>query len=478
MVLGGFAIRWSSGLPQFLPLEQLGVATALSSGKGFSNPFWRTSGPTAWVAPAVPAIYAGAIVASKALGTSVFKVAVAFSILAIGSAAYLVLRFCIAGWRPPSKAMFCAAFAGYCVLSGDVLSCNGGLVAAEVALLLSGLAEAWRRPGSTSSSAMLFGANTLLALTQPGIAFAGLLAAVAVSAIVSRTPTGLHVGMLRTGILSAALAVLVGVVPWAVRNRVTFHHWIAVKSNGLFEFVLAQDQTENGILTDSSVFAGNPSMNPRVFAEYQRLGEGGFLNSYAQRAAQIVLEDPGRCAANSCNRLINILCYSKPVNDLEPVRVPIDRGQGARLVGQRILVFNMLDRPVFFWTPNGGSDTVKRARLAGAGASDPDSLLADWDRAEARIMERSKSPRTILEGLLWSGLPSLCCLGALFLARRSPPRIVVAAATVYLLSVVPYVLITHSIAYQHDFTILFALFAAGLVQATARGTAPLGCPRP
>jgi hypothetical protein len=307
---------------------------------------------------------------------------------------------------------------------------------------------------------MLFIADTLLALTHPGLALAGIVATGVLGMVIWRTAAGRSVGLLRSGALAAAAAVIVGAGPWTIRNRLVFHQWIAAKSNGYFELVLAHEQTTDGILTEASILAGNPSTNLRVFTEYQRLGERDFLEGYRQRALQIVTGDFGRYLLFSRNRLFNALCYSKSPGDTDLVLAHLDPEVADRLVGRRLVLYYGIRPTTYLWPRSEDPASVERAILAGAGVGDIDAVMADWSRAQGNIHAKTKGFAAILVGLFWSGIPSACLLAAILLGSRAIPRVALAAAAIYLIALLPNVMITHDVRHQCDFEVIFALFVS------------------
>jgi hypothetical protein len=461
-------LQWHAGRQAQLPLEPLSVATSLASGEGFANPFWQPSGPTAWITPAIPLIFAGTIILSKWLAIQGFYLIVGFNLFAVGATVYLILRFCIPHWSTAPRLAFCAGFLGYCLLDGNVLTYPGALTAAETALLLAGLASLWRQPGNFAALLMVFFGDALLCMTHPGLALGGVAAAGVLGLLIWRAPAGRSVGFLRSGAVAAVAAVLVGAGPWAIRNRLVFQQWIPAKSNGYFELVLAHEQTDDGVLTEASILSGNPSTNLRVFREYQRLGEKAFLEGYRHRALRIVTGDTGRYLLYSRNRLFNALAFSRSPGDTDLMLANLDQRVADRMVGRGLLLYYGIRPTTYLWPKSNAPASVEKASLVGAGVSDVDAAMADWTRAQDNIRNKEWGFVAIVVGLLWAGVPTACVLAAVFIGSPFAPRLVLAGAAIYLLALLPNVLITHDIRHQCDFDVLFALFVAAPMELLRR----------
>ena len=122
-ILAASLLRMHGGYRPRLPLEHANVAYSLATGAGYSNPFGVSSGPTAWIPPGIPILYAGAIRVAHALRIDESRPIGALNCLASVAAVFLALRFCLPGWRPWSRTAFCLAFLGY----GNAVSASCGL---------------------------------------------------------------------------------------------------------------------------------------------------------------------------------------------------------------------------------------------------------------------------------------------------------------------------------------------------------------
>jgi hypothetical protein len=463
VILAVSLLRWTHGGHPNFPVEHSNVAYSLASGMGYGNPYGVVSGPTAWIPPAVPIAYAGAIELSRALRLDERALIVALNFLVTVAAVYLILRFCLRAWRPRSRQVFCAVFLAYGLLDQNFLVSTGAITEAECALLLAGLCAAASKPGGLMPWILLFTANGLLAVTHPGLALAGMLASVGVG-LAGLTSVGAFAR-------SAAFAALAGAaatsIPWTLRNYAVFHQWLPGKSNGCFELVVSHQDTDDGILADSAL-VGHPSTNPRLLNEYARLGEREFLKPYRRQAAEIVTDDFGRYCLFCLNRLYDAVCYAKSPSDIELLSVRLPTAEAARLVGKR-LILQCAGAPNFFWARSTRPGAAELADLTASGVDRPDAVLADWARAQGAIRRRVESPASLLTGFLWSGFPSLCFLAAAAAGRFAPPRLVLIAGSIYLIALLPNVLITHDVRHQANFGLLFAVMAAGAAEVMPFG---------
>jgi hypothetical protein len=459
--------RWEEGYRPRFPLEHSNVAYSIASGTGYSNPFGVSSGPTAWVPPAVPYVYAAGLRLAWALGIDERAPIVGFNLLAAAFAVFLTLRICLAGWGLPARSAFFAAFLGYGILDPDFLVSSGPLTAAGTALLLAGLASAARSPGGRAQWALVFAACALLAVIHPGLALAGALASIAAGLGLARTSSGGPAAFLRSSSFAAVAGIALGAGPWTLRNHAVFHQWIPAKSNGCFELVLSERETDDGVLSEASLLVGHPSTNPRLLADYARLGERGFLEPYRAEAGAILRDEPGRYLDFCLGRLFNAVCLARSPADIEMLSIRLEPSQAARMVGRRLILM-CAGAPNFFWAASDVPAPAELALIRSAGVEGAEAVLADWEGAQRRIHSRTEGTAALLAGFAWSGLPTLGCIVGLLAARRTRRRLVPAAAAIYLVALVPNVLITHDLRHQASFALLFAVFAAGAAEALVR----------
>lgn len=262
------------------------IAASIASGHGFGNPFHGLTGPSAWVAPLYPYLLA---IIFKILG--IYSRHAAFVVLAINSLISALTIFPI-----------------YHV-TRRIFSNNIALVSAWTWALLPYIWYwAVRWPWETSLSALLLSVVLLLALKlieEPspsrwicyGLVW-GVLALTNPS-LCSLLPfySAYIVWRLRKNklrvvgdaLLSALMFVAV-ISPWTVRNYRVFHHLFFIRSNFGVELSLGNSAGANGMW----MFYKHPTVDPREFSEYVKLGEYEYARQKQALAFQYIGEDPIR----------------------------------------------------------------------------------------------------------------------------------------------------------------------------------------
>ena len=271
----GYAYQQSREIPAralaSVPFEQEtgNIAMALATGKGFSSPMRRDTGPTAWLTPVYPLIVAGIFCVFGVSTLHAFYAAAALNIL-FSAATCVPIYFTgrrMAGIGAASIAAWLwALFPNAIVIPFQWIwdTSLSALLAATIlwatfALIESEKLRDWCAYGFLWGFALL---------TNPalGAALPFLLGWMAYR--------GRHNTRGRFVRPAAALGVaILCCVPWTVRNYVEFHRFIPLRSNLPFELWLGN----NKVFDDRS-----PDVNARVTRyeeerRYVQLGETSFM---------------------------------------------------------------------------------------------------------------------------------------------------------------------------------------------------------
>jgi len=262
------------------------IAYSIASGKGFSSPFQRDSGPTAWFAPVYPYILAGIFKLFGIYSLPSFFAALSLNILF--SAGALVPIFYtgkrIAGIGVGSAAAWLWAIFPNAVIIPFEWIWDTSLSALLVATLLWAtleLAES-RRVRDWSLYGLLWG---FALLTNPAIAllFPELLAWAAYR-IRDRARAS---SWLMRPVLAAALALLC-CLPWTIRNYVQFHKFIPLRSNFAFELYIGNNENYD----DQHRSRPGAITQDREIFRYLHMGETAFMEEEKRKAEAFIVEHP------------------------------------------------------------------------------------------------------------------------------------------------------------------------------------------
>lgn len=263
------------------PFEQEtgNIAMALATGKGFSSPTRRNTGPTAWLPPVYPLLLA-----------AIFRLFGIFTVHAFYAAASLNILFSVATCVP-------IYFAGKRIAGIGVASLAAWLWALFPNAIIIPFQWIWDTSLTAMLAATILWATLALAdsdrlrdwcaygllwgfslLTNPAVGatlpFLLLWASL-------RRPPGTH-GRLARPVIGLLLAVL-SCVPWTVRNFAEFHRFIPIRSNLPFDLWIGNNY----------VFDEHAPINARVtrYGEerlYGQLGEVAFMQEKWNLATEFI----------------------------------------------------------------------------------------------------------------------------------------------------------------------------------------------
>jgi 4-amino-4-deoxy-L-arabinose transferase-like glycosyltransferase len=262
------------------------IAYSIAGGKGFSSPFQRDTGPTAWLAPVYPYLLAGILKLFGVYTLRSFFAALSLNILF--SAATCVPIF-YAGKRVSGLGVASAAAWLWALFPNAIIIpfewiWDTSLSALLVAVLLWAtleLAES-RRLLDWSLYGLLWG---LTLLTNPAVALL-LPVFLAWAAYRTRGYTPASNSFLRP-LLAAAIAVLC-CVPWTVRNYIQFHKFIPLRSNFAFELYIGNNENYD----DQHRLRPGAITQDREILRYLSMGETAFMEEEKRKALAFIVAHP------------------------------------------------------------------------------------------------------------------------------------------------------------------------------------------
>jgi hypothetical protein len=262
------------------------IAYSIASGKGFSSPFQRDTGPTAWLAPVYPCLLAGIFKVFGIYSLHSFLAALFLNVLF--SAGACVPIFCagkrIAGLGVASAAAWLWALFPNAIIIPFEWIWDTSLSVLLVATLLWAtleLAES-RRLRDWCLCGLLWG---FALLTNPA---AALLFPVLLAWAAYRTHAQNRAAnpILRP-LLAAAIAALC-CLPWTIRNYVQFHKLIPLRSNFAFELYIGNNENYD----DQHKFRPGAITQDREILRYVRMGETAFMEEEERKAVAFISSHP------------------------------------------------------------------------------------------------------------------------------------------------------------------------------------------
>ncbi|MCS7182364.1 MAG: glycosyltransferase family 39 protein [Thermoanaerobaculum sp.] len=259
--------------------EASSIACSWACGRGFGNPFGGLTGPTAWIAPGVVALYA---LPFAAFGCFSAPAVFAVFFLALG----LSLLTCFWLYRLAQFAYGSVARATVAALAFALLPYEAWLFRVTGHLEFNLTACGWvglmlvslrllRNPSTLA--ALRLGVATGVALyLSPNFLFASLSAA-------------LRAGWQRSWRRAAgygavvSLTALLAVAPYLWWQRQRLGVWVMVKSNAPFELFLGNTPEAQGVLREEVFARYHPSQNRKEYTSYAFLGEAEYLRLSWQR---------------------------------------------------------------------------------------------------------------------------------------------------------------------------------------------------
>ncbi len=266
------------------------IAYSLAMGKGFSSPFGRDTGPTAWVAPIYPLLIAGIFRIFGVETIRSFFAAISMNIL-FSAATCLPIFYAgkrIAGQERANTADTAAVAAWFWALLPNAVIFpfewiwDTSLTALLAATLLWATLELAGSPRTRNWCAYgLLWAFALLTNPSLGSVLPFLLGWAAYRA--AKRGAGWHAPAL------AAAVVVLCCAPWTIRNYHAFHRFIPLRSNLGVELYVGNNENYG---PHPPVWPFNITREREIFRFY-RLGESAFMQEEMGKALHFMAANPG-----------------------------------------------------------------------------------------------------------------------------------------------------------------------------------------
>jgi Dolichyl-phosphate-mannose-protein mannosyltransferase len=291
----GFAWHQTSKMPtevmETVPFQtETGhIAYSLATGKGFSSPFQRDSGPTAWLTPVYPLIVAGIFKVFGVYTHASFFVAIFFNVV-FSSATCVPIFYAgkrVAGLIVGSLgAWFWALFPNAIMIPFEWIwdTSLAALLVSTIVWATLKLVES-ERSRNWVGYGLLWGCALM---TNPSV---GSALPVMLGWLLFRSwreegaRRGWRLDLRRPAL--AALVALVCCVPWTVRNYLVFHQFIPFRSNLAYELYVGNNENYDERRRGVPVITQDLET-----LRYLRMGETSFMEEEKQKALRFIETHP------------------------------------------------------------------------------------------------------------------------------------------------------------------------------------------
>jgi len=262
------------------------IAYSLATGKGFSSPFRRETGPTAWLTPVYPLLVAGVFRIFGILSANSFFAVVFLN--ALFSSLACIPIFSV-GKRMGGLGVASGAAWLWALYPNAVMmpfewvwdTCLAALLGAVLLWATLELADSRRRARDWCAYGLLWGFTLM---TNPSL---GLLLPFLLGWAAFRGSRAANLSLWKPA-LAGGIAILC-CVPWTVRNYVVFHKLVPLRSNFPLELYIGNN---NNYATHQFVWPPKITKE-RELLRYFHLGEVAFMEEEQRKAMEFIRAHPG-----------------------------------------------------------------------------------------------------------------------------------------------------------------------------------------
>jgi|KBSMisStandDraft_5_1062788.scaffolds.fasta_scaffold43658_4 hypothetical protein len=286
------------------------IALALSRGNGYANLFRKDTGPTAWLAPTYPFLLSLVFRFFGALTLASFFAAVALNSLFSAAATFPLYAIARRLGGPPVAAA--TGWAWVFFPAGVLLPFEWIWDTSLSVLLAVTVVSATLRVAESAKLSLwivyaLLWASALLSNPSLGIGLPFLL-----GWLIFRTR--FRNGETRKFSAIALAVIVLGCLPWAVRNYRDFHRLIPIRSSLPFELWIGN----NDIFDEQAVHGIQRITRFEETRRYAELGETAYLDEKWHLATSFIKEKPALFAKLTARRVVTTWCGTEhPYDDFK-----------------------------------------------------------------------------------------------------------------------------------------------------------------
>lgn len=237
---------------------------------------------------------------------------------------------------------------------------------------------------------------------------------------------------------------------WGLRNYQVLGKFIPSKSNFWYEFYQANMADEDGVLSSRTARTFHPSAMGKYRPLFDSLGEIAFVRHMEQQSKkEFFLPDYLQRVGRRANFA---LVRSRNTN----AKYPADTASFAP--SDKIVLHRAGLVQEGAWIVLDMDSITLTNTIASLPLKQKEAITSDWIAKKAVYTQKMTGPGGMIREFSISLLPSLCILLGIFITRIRTSTLFQLAVAIYFIQLLPYVLVSHYIRYQHYLLGLQALF--------------------
>lgn len=235
---------------------------------------------------------------------------------------------------------------------------------------------------------------------------------------------------------------------WTYRNYQVFGLFIPIKSNLWFDFYQTNVIDPDGIVSYETFRNYHPVHVDSLRTRYNAHGEADFLAEYKPLSFLAVQRNPYKILQNITHRASNAFLFVSNPNDTLPLDIKsADPTDLAKLFQIKLIYVND-GQPVPLWTSLTMPQEEFMAHIQSLNLTHETTFIQDWVERRRDLERRDTRWLNVIKSISISLIPFCCLVLGMILSEVRANKVFVVAATIYLVYLTPYILVSHYLRYQ------------------------------
>jgi len=256
-------------------------------------------------------------------------------------------------------------------------------------------------------------------------------------------------------LIGTVVIVLILAVGWGVRNQNKVGGFYPFKSNLWFEFHLSNVVNPDGLIKASDFYRFHPGRNMEIRDEYKTLGEKEFIDLYTDRSHGWLKDNPDVFIKKIWNRFSDAFIYLTNFNDLYEIDPQRIKDNDLDLLRNEGLVVEQ------YWSFFDLNEAEVSRQLDELQLTNREDIEIGIHKARSSFEASNyylDNWKGVLRSLLFSTFPFIIILASLLMRSIRTNIIFLFCLMLYLLTIMPYVIISFYHRYEYFQITFFVVF--------------------